>query len=112
MRLELARTFSLTSLFDKAEQHDGCGLSRRTGGEGDKAHVASEEEQRDSHRIPDPAISQPRRGDHPKTQPSRRAPAVDLPHDLVVAGLYELPDHPSSGHGCTSSLRAAPGNSG
>ena len=35
-------------------------------------------------------------------KPSRRAPAVHFPHDLMIAGLYELPDHSWGGHDCTS----------
>jgi len=29
---------------------------------------------------------------------------MDLPHDLIVAGLYKVPDHSSSRHDCTSFL--------
>src|ERR1700722_14637331 len=102
MRLELARALSLAGLFEEAEYHNGRSLSRCAGGKGDKPHIASEQEQGDPDGIPHPAVSQPGRGDHPKTEPSRCAPAMDLPHDLVVEGLNEIPDHSSSGHGCTS----------
>src|ERR1700722_4668743 len=104
MGFELARALPLAGFFDKAEQYDGCCFGRRTGGESDEPHVAPEQKQRDPHGIPDPAISEARGSYHPKAEPSRRAPVMDLPHDLIVAGLYKVPDHSSSRHDCTSFL--------
>src|SRR5580692_9292968 len=101
MRLQMAWAFSLAGLLQKRKQHDGRGFGRGARGEGNKAHVAAEKEQGDPNGIPDPAISQARGSDHPVAEPSRRPPAVNLPHDLIVAGLYEIPDHSSSRHGCT-----------
>jgi hypothetical protein len=99
VHLQVARALSLAGFLDEAKDHNGCGFGRRTGGKGGEAHFAPEEQQGDSNRIPDPSVSELCGGNHPKAEPSWRAPPVDFPHDLIIAGLYEFPDHSSSRHG-------------
>ena len=58
----------------------------------------SEQQHADTDCVPDPAVSEASRPDHPDPQPSRRAPAIQTPHDAVIASLDEPPNHSSGCH--------------
>src|SRR5258708_22522104 len=48
-------------------------------------------EQDDPERVPEPAVSHARRGNHPVADPPRGAPAVQAPHQVVIAALDKSP---------------------
>jgi hypothetical protein len=102
VRFEVARALPLAGIFNNAEERDSGNLGSSACGKCYKPQVSTEDQKGNAYCVPDPAISQPSGPDHPDTKPPGRSPAMDLPHDLMIAILDELPNRLCGRHGCTS----------
>jgi hypothetical protein len=57
MRFHVTWALAFADFFDVAKYNYRCGFGGCGGSKGNESHVATEQEQCDSHGIPDPAIT-------------------------------------------------------
>src|SRR5262245_1837201 len=90
VRLQCAWTPAAGSALEDEKNCNTCADSKSRGRYRFKSIGASEQQDRDSNRIPEPAIAAARRAKHPQPNPVRRVPPVDTSHQPVIACGYEL----------------------
>src|SRR6266849_718116 len=92
MWFELAGARALAQIFEGLEEEyaDDRRAARRSNRS--VALWAAVNQQNDPERIPEPTVSHARRGNHPVTDPPRRTPAIQAPHQAMIAALNKPPD--------------------
>src|SRR6266404_3379637 len=81
--------------FEDEDTDDSGKCGRANGGE---AVRTAKQKKKDSGGIPDPAVAKAGGGEHPKANPPRGTPAVQAPHQAMIAALNETPDITGNGH--------------
>src|SRR5258705_4837389 len=102
MRFQMARTLPVADFLQPLEHNYS---SKGRGGcdaNGCKAIRSACDQENEGQAVPQPPVSDSRGRDHPVANPARRLPAIDAPHDAVVAVLDVTPDGFRHSHGLTS----------
>src|SRR6266481_7861449 len=92
MRFKLAGALAVAQILQRLEDEypdDRCGPRCSNCQEALRSAI---NEQDDPERVPEPAVSHARRRNHPVADPPWRAPAVQAPHQTVIAALDKSPD--------------------
>jgi len=98
VRFQLAGTRTVAEPLERFEDEDADDGGKRGGANGGKTMRTAEEKKKDSRGIPDPTVAKTRGREHPKADPPRGAPAVQAPHQAMIAALNETPDITGNGH--------------
>jgi len=102
VRLDLARAWALAETFEGFEDKDADEGSESGRADGGEALRATEKKQENRGGIPDPTVAEARGGEHPVANPTRRAPAIQAPHQTMIAAFDETPDVAGYSHFFTS----------
>lgn len=103
VRFKLAGARTVAETFERFEDEDADDGGKRSGTDSGEAVRAAEQKKKNSGGIPDPTVAKAGGGEHPKANPPRGAPAVQAPHQAVIAALNKPPDITGNGHFETSS---------
>src|SRR5579883_2275187 len=98
----MTRALAATDFLERFEYENTSGGGGARGANSGKTVRPAKKQQHDAEAVPKPAIANARGGDHPVANPARRLPAVDAPHDPVVAVLDVSPDGFRQCHDYTS----------
>src|ERR1051325_7482675 len=98
VRFKLAGTRTVAEPLQRFEDEDADDGGKPGGANGGKTMRTAEEKKKDSRGIPDPTVAKTRGRKHPKADPPRGAPAVQAPHQAMIAALNETPDITGNGH--------------
>src|ERR1051326_8120122 len=101
MRLDLAGPRTLAQHLKQLEHENANPRCAARSAHRGKAVRTTENQQHGAERVPQPPIAHTRRGDHPVTKPSWRAPAVHAPHQPMISAFDEAPYCSRDGHRIT-----------
>src|SRR5579871_447857 len=85
MRFNMARPLAAGPPFQPQEKKNAQNRRQPGGSQGREALVAPENQDREAHRIPQPAVAAARRSEDVISHPARRHPIVGAMHDAEVA---------------------------
>src|SRR5579859_2740424 len=110
VRFDLTGARTLAEALERFEYEYADDGGECSGGNGGKPLRSTENKKKDCGRVPDPTIAEARGGQHPITNPARRAPAIQAPHQAMIAAFNESPDVAGDGHFVTSPQKSSEQN--
>src|SRR5216684_4943051 len=85
MRLDFARSFSINDLFYSQEERERDRRRYQSRSYRSESSGAAKQQQKNSHRAPEPSVAGAGGQNHPDANPTGRPPAVQPPHQIMIA---------------------------
>src|ERR1017187_9302557 len=106
MGFESAGPSAAGGMLQVQENDDAQGRRQGRGAHRPEAHLSAEEQNDGTDAVPQPAIAAAGGAQRPEPDPAWGGPAIDVPHQPVVAARNEIQHGSGERHTLTSAMRA------